>query len=163
MCEPLTTALIIMGASTAIGVGGQLYAGEQQRRAASYSADVAEQAARAAQEKAAYDEEMHRERIRKTLSTIRSLYGKSGVDMTGTPLLALEETAAQGEMDALAIRYGGDVAAARQRSEAALLKMQGKVASTSSYFQAGSTLLQGAGSMYGKYKMYNPDLTLKRS
>lgn len=148
MCEPVTTALVIMAASTVVGVGGALYAGEQQRKAASYSADVAEQSARAAQEKAAYDEEMHRERIRKTLSTIRSLYGRSGVDMTGTPLLALEETAAQGEMDALAIRYGGDVAAAQKRSEAALYKMQGKAAQTSSYFQAGSTLLQGAGSMY---------------
>ena len=126
MCEPLTTALVIMAATTAVSAGGTLYAGEQQRKAASYSADVAEQAARAAQERAAYDEEMHRERIRKTLSTIRSLYGKSGVDMTGTPLLTLEETAAQGEMDALAIRYGGNVAAAQKRSEAALYKMQGR-------------------------------------
>ena len=148
MCTGVEIALIAIGTSAVVGAGGALYAGEQQRRAASYSADVAEQAARAAQEKAAYDEEMHRERIRKTLSTMRSLYGKSGVDMTGTPLLALEESAAQGEMDALAIRYGGDVAAARQRSEAALLRMQGKTAQVSSYFQAGSTLLQGAGSMY---------------
>ena len=148
MCEPLTIALIVIGASAAVGATGALYSGEQQRKAASYSADVAEHAARSAQEKAAYDEEMHRERIRKILSTTRSLYGKSGVDMTGTPLLALEESAAQGEMDALAIRYGGDVAAARQRSEAALLRMQGRAAQTSSYFQAGSTLLQGAGSMY---------------
>jgi len=163
MCEPLTTALVIMAATTAVSAGGTLYAGEQQRKAASYSADVAEQAARAAQERAAYDEEMHRERIRKTLSTIRSLYGKSGVDMTGTPLLALEETAAQGEMDALAIRYGGDVAAAQKRSEAARYKMQGGAARTSSYFQAGSTLLQGAGRMYGMTKPYNPDLTLKRT
>ena len=148
MCEPLTVALIVIGASAAVGATGALYSGEQQRKAASYSADVAEHAARAAQEKAAYDEEMHRERIRKTLSTMRSLYGKSGVDMTGTPLLALEESAAQGEMDALAIRYGGDVEAARQRSEASLLRMQGRTAQVSSYFQAGSTLLQGAGSMY---------------
>ena len=162
MCEPLTVALIVLGASAAVGAGGALYAGEQQRKAASYSADVAEQAAVAARERAAYDEEMHRERIRKTLSTIRSLYGKSGVDMTGTPLLALEETAAQGEMDALAIRYGGDVAAAQKRSEAALYKMQGRAAQTSSYFQAGSTLLQGAGSMYKTGKMYTSDLKLRK-
>ncbi len=145
MCTGAEIALV---AIAVVGAGGALYAGEQQRKAASYSADIAEQAARAAQAKAAYDEERHRERIRKTLSTIRSLYGKSGVDMTGTPLLALEETAAQGEMDALAIRYGGDIEAARQRSEAALLKMQGKTAQTSSYFEAGSTLLQGAGKAY---------------
>ena len=144
----MTYIAIAAVAAAATSAAGTIYSGQQQRKAASYSADVAEQAARAARERAAYDEEMHRERIRKTLSTIRSLYGKSGVDMVGTPLLALEETAAQGEMDALAIRYGGDVAAAQKRSEAALYKMQGRTAQTSSYFQAGSTLLQGAGSAY---------------
>lgn len=156
----MPAAAVYVIAAAVIAAGGALYSGEQQRKAASYSADVAEQAARAAQEKVAYDETMHREKIRKNLSTMRSLYGRAGVDMTGTPLLALEESAAQGEMDALAIRYGGDVAAARQRSEAGLLKIQGKAAQTSSYFQAGSTLLQGAGSMYTtKALMTKPAVT----
>lgn len=142
MCTGVEIALI---STAVVAAGGALYSGEQTRKAASQAADVAEQGALAAQEKAKYDETLHRERIRKTLSTMRSLYGKSGVDATGSPLLALEDTAAQGELDALAIRYGGDVEAARNRSEADILRMRGKTAQTASYFQAGSTLLQAGG------------------
>jgi len=63
--------------------------------------------------------------------------------------LVMEDTAAQGELDALAIRYGGDVNAARNRSAANLSRMQGSTAMTASYFQAGSTLLSGAASAKG--------------
>ena len=148
MCEPVTIAL---AASAVVGIAGALYSGEQQRKAASQAADVADQGAAAAEAKAKYDETLHRERIRKTLSTMRSLYGKSGVDATGSPLLALEDTAAQSELDALAIRYGGKIEASRNRSEADILRMRGETAQTASYFQAGSTLLQAGGDYY-KYK-----------
>lgn len=146
------TALMVMTAVSAVaGAGGALYAGEQQRKASSYNAAVADQNARAAEDKAAYDEQMHRERIRKILSSQRAEYGQSGVSMdSGSPLLTMEDTAGQGELDALAIRYGGDIQAAQQRSSATLSKMQGKSAQTSSYFQAGSSLLTGAQSMLKK-------------
>jgi len=66
--------------------------------------------------------------------------------MEGSPLLVMEDTAATGELDALTIRYGGDVAAARSRSSANLSRMQGRAAQVGSYFTAGSTLLSGASS-----------------
>lgn len=148
MCTGIGIALIASASAAVVGTAGSLYAGAETRKAAEYSAKVGEQAAETARMKAAYDEELHRERVRKTLSTMRALYGKSGVDITGSPLLELSESAGQGELDALAIRYGGDVEAARQRSSATLTRMQGKAAQTASYFQAGSTLLSGAGSAY---------------
>lgn len=146
MCTGIEIALI--GAATAMAAGGAVYAGDQQRKAANMNADIAEQNAIAERNKAAYDENIHRESVRKLLSSQRALYGKSGVDMTGSPLLVMEDTAGQGELDALAIRYGGDIAAAKQRSSANLSRMQGKSAQTASYFQAGSTLLSGASQAY---------------
>ena len=89
------------------------------------------------------------------MSRQRALYGKSGVEIEGSPLLVMEDTAAQGEMDALAIRWGGDVAAARARSEANLMKMQGRTAGRLGAIQAGTTLLSGAGQTYRDYRTYN--------
>ena len=140
-------------AAAAIGAGATVYSADQQRRAgnqqADYNANVAEEEAKAARAKAEYDEKAHRENVRKILATQRALYGKSGVSMEGSPLMVMEDTQKQGELDALAIRYGGDVASARARSEANVAKMTGRnnaYAAKAGYMQAGSTLLSGAAS-----------------
>lgn len=143
-----TTMAIIAVAAAA---GSAAYTGYQQSEAADYNQKVANQAAETAQAKAAYDENIHRERVRKLLSTQRALIGKSEIAMEGTPLLALQDTAAQGELDALAIRYGGDVEAAKSRSEGNIAKMKGKAESTSSYMKAGNSLLSGGYSAYKEY------------
>lgn len=138
-------ALLYVAIAAAVAsAGGAVYSGVQQKKAAEYNADVAEQSALAAQDKADYDEDMHRQNVRRIISSQRALYGKSGVDMTGSPLLTLENTAGQGELDALAIKHGGAVEASQQRSSATLSRMQGKSAATGSYIQAGSTLLTAA-------------------
>jgi len=145
-------------AAVAVSAFGTIQAGQAAKSAAKYNAAVAEQAAKAASDKAAYDEQRHRESIRKLMSSQRALYGKSGLDMTeGSPLLVMEDTAAQGELDAMAIRYGGDIASARDRSAANLSRMQGAAAVTASYFQAGSTLLSGASSA-GRMNMKDASL-----
>lgn len=140
MYDPVTVLLV---ASTVFSAGTSIYEGQQAKKTADYNAQVAEQNAVAAEQKAAYDETLHRERVRKLLSSQKALYGKSGVDLAGSPLLALQETAGQGELDALAIRYGGDVEAARNRSAATLARMEGKAARTTGYMRAGSSLLSG--------------------
>jgi hypothetical protein len=141
-------AAVVYAIGAAIAVAGAVYSGEQSRKAASQNADIQEQAAANAEAKAKYDEERHRKSVDKLLSAQRALYGKSGLDMSGSPLLVMEDTAAQGELDALAIRYGGSVTAGQQRSAANLSRMEGSSAQTSSYFKAGSSLLTGA-SAYG--------------
>ena len=139
--------------SLVVAVGSAVYSGIQASQNASYNKAVADQAADAAEDKARYDENLHRERVRKLLSTQRALYGKSGVDIeTGSPLLTELDTVGQGELDALAIRYGGDVESARARSAGRLAKMEGKSKATASYIQAGSSLLSGGYDAYKSYK-----------
>lgn len=125
-----------------------IYASHEQSKAADYNAKVADVEAENARNKAAYEEQAHRENLKRILSSQQALYGKAGVDMSGTPLLVMEETAKQGELDALAIRYGGDVAAARARSEANLYKMKSSSAKSTGYMAAGSSLLTGASKAY---------------
>jgi Flp pilus assembly protein TadB len=155
MAISTTTALIISAVVAAVGAGTSAYSsikqGEAQKEAAEENAKIAEANARAAQEKAAYDEEMHRERVKKILKSQRALYGASGVDMEGTPMIVQADTMEQGELDALAIRRGGDVAAAEQRSMARLYKMQGKSALKQGYYSAGSSLLGSGSSIIGKF------------
>ena len=133
MCEPISMMMMAMRASSLISASGSLQEGQ------------------ASVDKAAYDEEMHRERVRKLISSQRAAYGASGVDIEGSPLLLLEDTAAQGEMDALAIRYGGEVEASQKRSQAELYELQGKNAKKASYYKAGSSLLSGGASIAKTY------------
>lgn len=144
------TTIAVIG--TVVSAAGALYSASQQQKAADYNAKVAEVNARTAEDKAKYEEQMHRERVRKILGTQRSMYGASGLDTTGSPMLVMEDTKAQGELDALAIRHGGDVAAAQARSEANLYRMQGQSAMTAGYFSAGSSLLSGAADV-ARYRM----------
>ncbi|PKN37682.1 MAG: hypothetical protein CVU62_08125 [Deltaproteobacteria bacterium HGW-Deltaproteobacteria-2] len=146
----LETGLAVAG--IVASVAGTLITASQQSDMSNYNAAVANQNAEAIEDKAAYDAKMHNQEVRKMLATQRSLYGKSGVSSEeGSPLLVMNDTVKQGAMDALAIRYGGDVEAAKQRSAANLYKMEGKNIKTAGAIGAGTTLLAGAGNLYKYY------------
>lgn len=141
-----------MGAEVIVGIiglavsaAGAIMSGQQQQAMADYNVKVAEQNAMMAKDKANYDARMNNQQVKRMLATQRSLYGMSGVSSeSGSPVLVMEDSVKQGALDALAIRYGGDVEAARQRSAANLYKMQGNNAMTAGVINAGSSLLSGA-------------------
>ena len=132
-----------------IAAAGAAYTAYSTHQTAKYNEKVAEQQAQQVTAKAKYDADLHRQRVQRLLSKQRALYGKSGVEMSGSPLLVMEDTIEQGEIDALAIQYGGDVESARARSQANLYKMQGRSAIVGGAARSGGTLLSG----YAQYKM----------
>lgn len=141
----LGTSVVLGLVGLAASAAGIFISGSQQQSMANYNAAVAEQNAKMATDKATYDAKMHNQEVRRILAAQRSLYGASGVSSeSGSSLLVTDDTVKQGAMDALAIRYGGDVKAAKQRSAANLYRMQGKAAMTSAGIGAGTTLLTGA-------------------
>lgn len=148
MAPPIMIGLIAAGA--AISAGGQIISGIQQKKAADYSAKVYENEAITQKAAAAYEEERHRDEVRRFIGIQRARYGASGIDISagGSAQAVINDTAAQGEMDALAIRYGGDVAAIEARNRAKMSKFEGKSAFSSGLFNAGATLLSGAGKAY---------------
>ena len=145
---PQAIPAIIIAASAAVGAAGAISAGRASEKAAKYNAEVAEQDAIAAQKKATYDESIHRDKVKRLLSTQRAITGKAGLSMTGSPLLATLDTVEKGELDALAIRFGADISSQRSLSSAAASRLEGSAASTASKFKAGSTLLSGAARSY---------------
>lgn len=158
MCELFTigaTTVTVMEAIGAVGavmgVMGAIQSGEAQKKAADYNAQVAENDAIAKQQAAAFEEERQRERARRELAFARAQAGGSGTTMSGSPLDIMARSAENAELEALAIRYSGQLGANASRSQAAADRMQGKIAQQAGYMQAGTTLLTAAGKWGDKF------------
>jgi len=144
-------ALVTSIAGTAMSVYSQVEQGKSQNEWSQYNAAVAERDALAAQQSAEYDAGEKRKETERLLGRQRALYGKAGVTLEGSPLLLMEETASQGELDALMIEREGKLKAGNYQSEAALSRMKGSSAQKAGYYGAGSSLLTGASSAMTAY------------
>ena len=147
----------------------QRQAGEAQQEAANaeagaydFNAGIFDSNASQTREKASYEEGIQREEARKLLSEQRVRYAKSGVNISeGSPLLIMADSAAKAEKDALAIRWGGDVAATGLENQATLQRFYGQNARRTGQLQgksantmANATLLQGIGNAGMSYAGY---------
>ncbi len=128
-----------MGWTAAIALGSAVFG-------AVSSANAGKAANRAAAAGAAQERKLARERERisrrdsaLTLGRQRAVIAAQGTTMEGSPLMVLEDAAAEAELEALHIREGGAARAS------ALIK-QGKNAQAAGYMDAGRTLLGGVSS-----------------
>jgi len=144
-------ALIATILGTLIQAFSQYQQGRATEAASEYNAQVAERQAQAATQKAAFDETARREKGRKLLATQRAASATTGATIGSfEPLFS--QTASDTELDALAIRYGGQIESERSLSQAGLYRYQGKQAKRSGILSAGATLLTGGAKAYGAYK-----------
>lgn len=118
---------------------------------AGYQSSMAEQAAidaeadaQASQQFAQFEENRHRDQLRRFRSGQRAAISASGVTLDGSAGLLLEETAAEGEMDALAIRYSGQAQSAAARSQAATQRLRGRSYGSAGGYNVATSLLTGA-------------------
>ncbi|MEE8206860.1 MAG: hypothetical protein V3T82_07915 [Nitrospinaceae bacterium] len=139
----LATAATI--ASTVFSAVSAVSQGSAQKRLSERNAQIADQQAAQIKEEARFEESRKRSEIQRLKGVQRARQGASGggVD-TGSNLLVLEETAVQGELDALTIRYRGTVQAGRARAQAVTDRFQGDVARRAGIQKAGTSLLTGA-------------------
>lgn len=128
---------------------GAIRSAQSASAAADYNAQIAERNAALARDQAASDEQRQRIQARKQLGAMRAGYGASGVTLDGSPLDVLENSAAEAELDALTIRYKGEVSALGYRTESAQQRARSANATTEGYYNAGSALLQGGAKAYG--------------
>ena len=127
MAAVSTMIMATMAVATAVTAYGQYQAGKAQE--------------------AAYEADKQAQRIRRLNATQRAAYAASGINLSGSALDVMEDSTTQGEMDRLAILYGGDVEAANARNEATLSRFQGKSAAAAGQSAAFGTLLGGASSI----------------
>ena len=107
---------------TAFGERGEAeqtaQAQEFAARAELFNSSVAREEGKLAQAKAKLDIVRRRKKAVSLVSEQEALFAKSGVTLEGSPLLIIEDTIAQAELDILITQFNADVAESRAESEA---------------------------------------------
>lgn len=146
---PIAAAAAV--ASAVVGAVSAVQQGKAAKAAANYNATLQEQQADLSRQTAAVEEQRQRLRAQRVMSAARASMGAAGVDLEGSPLMLMEESAADAEFDALAIRHAGETQAWRARAQAGLDRFEGKVASRRGYMAAGASILNGISSAASIY------------
>ena len=152
--DPLTMMAFSMAASAVTGVMGGMAAkksGAANQGMADYNAALIRSQKIKAKQKANFDANRIRSAGERLKSAQRTGFAKGGVQMTGTPLEVLGNTAADIEYDAQLSIYAGELDANAFEAQAVLKGYEGKIAkfkgdtqAKSAYVGAGVSLL-GAG------------------
>lgn len=147
-----TIAIVATLAATAVSAGSAIAQGEAAEDAAKYNAAVANNDAAAANDQAQYEASRIRDRNRRILASQRAGQAKSGLAMSGSFSDVQLDSTIQGEMDALAAIYTGQINAGSAQARAQLAKLEGRNAKRAGYMGAGGSLLTGASTVAG-YKI----------
>ena len=125
--DPGTLSLLLMAGSAGFSAVSQIQAGNAQRKMAGYQAKVAEIAAQG-------QEVERRRRLVQSLATQIAGRGASGIHLSGSPLVSLQDTIHQSELDRLAI--AGNISATKTQ-----LSAYGHNAALTGRINAGSQIL----------------------
>jgi hypothetical protein len=118
-------------------------AADQRARAYDINADAMNANAQQAMIAANFEANQKRAQTRRTLASNTSSYLKSGATLEGTPTLALEEQASEGELDALTSLYTGKVQAAQYSNQANLQRYYAQQQRSSGDDMFRSSLITG--------------------
>jgi hypothetical protein len=143
-------AAVAVLAATAVSAVGAISAGNAQKNAAGYNAAVDRNNSIQAQNAADAQAVVQDQNTKAKLGAQKVAYAASGVDPnTGTPLDVMTNTATQGKLDALTLRYGGQVQGLRNQSAATIAEYEGSQAQTAGYLGAAGSLLTGGAKAFG--------------
>lgn len=124
-----------------IGAIGQISSANAQSQADTYNANLAARNAQISGQDAARSASDKRRETQQRLGMVVAATGANGFTMSGSPLDVLEQTASNGELDAMTIQYMGKNTSDAYRSEAGLYRSSAANALTTGYFNAAGTLL----------------------
>lgn len=163
-------AEVAIGAS-AIGLGLQAYgiyqqteaqkkAARAQKEAAQENAALLEQNAAVIEAQTLDDAARFRKEGEQFLSTQKTTIASSGVELEGSPLLALQETERALREDERRLIQAGILQAQTEREKARVTRKTGQLWADVARYQNTATLLSGLGSMAGQaadigWRIYN--------
>ncbi len=144
--------------SIAVSAYSAVSAGNNAKDVADYNAEMQRRAALDAQQRGAADSADKSQEVRRLIARQHTIMGASGMDPnSGTNLGLMTETAGQGELDSLKIRYNAQRQAAGLNAQADLTTAQGDAAQSAGNMNAVGSIFSGASSaMSGYYKLSNP-------
>lgn len=126
-----------------IGAGLDLAKGIGQEKIAKYNARLAELQGKAAGEQALATESIQRKENAQFLGKQAAAFAESGVGYGGSALDVQAQSATDAELDALTIRYKGQLARLGFNADASMTRVQGRNEASQSYLLAGANLLKG--------------------
>ncbi len=131
--------------SAAVGALGAIQEARASSAASEFNAKIADNNAIVSEQNAAAEEKRQRRMAGRQAANSRVAIAASGVRLEGSPLDVLEDQALEAELDALNLRYGGQLQASNYRSQAQLERSAARSARTQGFLSAGTSLLDGAG------------------
>jgi hypothetical protein len=149
MCEPTTLAIMAMASSaagTAASAVSSMQQGKSAQNLANYNAQIAQNDAIAARQKAEFDARAQERQAKLFAGTQRaSMAGTGGelLDMGDVIDMSAEEA----ELENLAIRYGGEMGYRAGQQKATVARFEGAAAKQKAIGQVASSLLTGASSV----------------
>ena len=138
-----TAASIGMAGMTGLSAFGSMQQGKQAQQMGEYNAQVAQNQGIAAQQKATFDLNQQRRQASQAKGSQRAAMAATGGELLGMQDVA-DMTATDLELQALGIRYGGQMDQSAAKQKATLARMEGSLAKKKAYGEAGKTLLTGA-------------------
>ena len=157
----ITPLIALMAAGTVAQVAGQVSAANAAADTANYNAKIQERDAYVSDQNRQHllrmsqieQDDKRRENLR-TLSSMKAMYGTSGLDLAGSPLDVLTDSATEMETDVQRIGYEGKVKARDMnmqslglREGAALSRMEAKNAKSGLAMKILGTAAGGAGNI----------------
>lgn len=124
---------------------GNVVGGIQANDAAKEDAAVLRTQARSARQQALQDEYAQRRGARQFEGHARAAAAQAGGGEGGSVEMLLEQSAIMAELDALNIRYGGEMRARGLLAEARATRKRGQQAFTAGMFGAGAALMRDGG------------------
>ena len=153
MCTGAEIALIgtiAAGAGTAVSTVGAIQQGKSAQKLANYNAQIAQNDAIAARQKAEFDARAQDRQARLFAGSQRA-----SMAATGSELLDMGDirdmSAEEAELENLTIRYGGEMGYRAKMQERELAGYKRDVAGRDSYGKAAKSLLTGASSTASSY------------
>jgi hypothetical protein len=138
-------AAIAALAGTAVSAAAAIQQGQQAKAAGEYNAQVDANNAKVAADAAAAQEQQKALETNRLIGTEKAVAAASGVDpSSGSPLAVMSDTASRGTLDALRIRYQGQLGVNADTSDAAMQRYTGAQAAAGGFTKAGATVLTGA-------------------
>ena len=156
-------AIAVSAAGTGVAIAGQVEQAAAAEKAGKYNEAVARNNATAAAQEAQFEAERIRKRNSIILGKQKAAIAKAGILDTGSTLDVFYDSAIEGELDAMAALYTGDVRSGYFRSQGQIARMEGDAAKRAGYYRAGSSLLTGVGGMGQQYYNYRQQSQTTRS
>ena len=149
MCDPVTA---LAAAGTTLALGETQIQADAAQRSTNYNMALADVNKKMIADQTDFAVFRHVDAVQRVLGSQRAGYAAAGVTMEGTPLNVAMDTATQGEIDRLAIIYGGDVKQAGLDSEKATTRFRGQMAEAGAQLQMTKTILGGGSDIYAAGK-----------